>query len=79
MLTVREYLQVLSEAVNRKRTANAMAKNKEQKDNDLQKIIQKNKDRATRTALKTGVNSSAPLIVRDKSIYYSPLGRDEKG
>jgi hypothetical protein len=53
-----------------------MAKNKEQKDNDLQKITQKNKDRATRTALKTGVNSSAPLIVRDKSIHYSPLGRD---
>jgi hypothetical protein len=76
MFTVREYLQVLSEAVNRKRTANAMAKNKEQKDNDLQKITQKNKDRATRTALKTGVNSSAPLIVRDKSIHYSPLGRD---
>ena len=75
MFTVREYLQVLSEAVNRKRTANAMAKNKEQKD-DLQKITQKNKDRATRTALKTGVNSSAPLIVRDKSIHYSPLGRD---
>ena len=75
MFTVREYLQVLSEAVNRKRTANAMAKNKEQKD-DLQKITQKNKDRATRTALKTGVNSSVPLIVRDKSIHYSPLGRD---
>ena len=76
MFTVREYLQVLSEAVNRKRTANAMAKNKELKDNDLQKITQKNKDRATRTALKTGVNSSAPLIVRDKSIHDSPLGRD---
>ena len=50
-----------SESVNR-RTENSMAKRKKNKrtNNDLQNTTQKSKYRATRTSLKTGVNSGDP-------------------
>ena len=53
-----------------KRTENAMDKRK-RTNNDLQNITQKAKHRAIRTALKPGVNSSAPDGL--KAHYYNPF------
>jgi hypothetical protein len=61
-LKINNITQEKSEAVNQRRTDNAMAKRKKDKQAniDQQNIAQKTKDPATRTSLTTGMISGAP-------------------
>jgi hypothetical protein len=61
-LKINNITQEKSEAVNQRRTDNAMAKRKKDKQAniDQQNIAQKTKDPATRTSLTTGMNLGAP-------------------
>ena len=61
-LKINNITQEKSEAVNQRRTDNAMAKRKKDKQAniDQQNIAQKSNDPATRTSLTTGMNSGAP-------------------
>jgi len=61
-LKINNITQEKSEAVNQRRTDNAMAKRKNDKqaNNDQQNIAQKTKGPVTRTSLTTGMNSGAP-------------------